>query len=82
MPAFLMEPYRYDYPEAKYTPQEQAESNQPRPSPRVCYDHVVPGSLSAEIRAHNHEWAEDEKTGKVSHEIATLMAILAVSEPL
>lgn len=81
-PAFVMKAYGYNQPKSINTPQKYTKNNQPRPSPRICQDHVVPGSFGAEIRARDHQWAEDQQTKQVTEEIAAFKAVLAFSKPL
>lgn len=77
-----MEPSRHYHPKGEYTPQEQAKRNQTRTSPLVRGNKVVPGSLSAQVRARNDQRAEDQKANEVPKHIVTFTAALAFNEPL
>lgn len=60
-PAFVMKAYGNSQPKSIYAPQKHTKNDQPRPSPRICQDHVEPGSFGAEIRARDNQWAEDQE---------------------
>lgn len=60
-PTFVMKAYGYNEPKPIHTPQKYTKNNQPRSSPRICQDHVVPSSFSTEIRAREHQWTEDQE---------------------
>lgn len=60
-PASVMKAYGHNQPKAKHTPQKYTKNYQPRSSPCICQDHVIPGCFGAEIRARDHQWAQDHE---------------------